>query len=149
MKVLKIFKLLTAALFIMLSATDQSLAQNANETKVEHKDYNQVKKDRKARFQSGLNLSDKQIIELEKLNSDAKIERGRFHDKVKAEKKAMQENHDNKLRSILDEKQYYGMKSKVRKMHGKHNGKNKNRKHRKIDKKSSDGRHSREEGTRD
>lgn len=66
-----------------------------------------------------LNLSPRQADDMKALKEESFIQRNRMKDKMKTERRAFRDNHDKKLRSILDEKQYYAFKQKS-KEHRKH-----------------------------
>lgn len=61
-----------------------------------------------------LNLSPRQADDMKALHEESFIQKNRMKDKMKAEHRAFRDNHDKKLRSILDEKQYYAYKNKMK-----------------------------------
>jgi hypothetical protein len=61
-----------------------------------------------------LNLSPKQMDDMRALKEESFIERNRLKEKYKNDRRTLSESHDKKLRAILDEKQYYAFKQKMR-----------------------------------
>ena len=72
-----------------------------------------------------LNLSPRQMDDMKSLQEETFIQKNRMKDRMKADGRALRDNHDKKLRSILDEKQYYAYKQNM-----KEHRKNKIKKHR-------------------
>lgn len=114
---MRTFALFTLLIMIDLSTSNaQVIEQRRNEASPQQNTESN-KEMKKEQFAKELNLSQKQRDDLEKLKGEAQVERGRMHDKHKAEKMVMRDNFDKRLRSILDEKQYYAFKAKMKK-HG-------------------------------
>ncbi len=112
---LSLFALFTLCMMAGLSSTNAQVTEQRkmDEALVRAKE---SKRDvRKEQFAKELNLSQKQREDLAQLKTEGQVERGRMQDKHKADKMAMHEKNDKKLRSILDEKQYYAYKAKKEK----------------------------------
>jgi hypothetical protein len=107
MKVLKIF----AALIFITFTTQVEAQQNF--------------KNRKAEISEKLNLTEAQKSQLEALKNEMVVERGKMNDKSKTEKRELLEKYDEKLKSILNEKQYYLYKEEMK---SRRHSKKKNRK---------------------
>lgn len=112
-------RMLTLFSFFMTLAMSNTFAQgtersrDGNAPQMEQHSKREMHKEELAKE---LNLTQKQREDLERLKSEAQVERGKMREKHRADKMAMHDSYDKKLRSILDEKQYYAFKAKT----GKH-----------------------------
>lgn len=59
-------------------------------------------------------LTEQQRTEMRKLKDEHFMERNRMADRVKNDRREMHKKYDQKLRSILTEKQYYAFKQKAK-----------------------------------
>lgn len=112
-------RLLTLVSFFMTLAMGSTYAQGTEKSKeanAHQKEHHSKREMHKEELAKELNLTQKQRDDLEKLKSEAQVERGKMREKHRADKMAMHESYDKKLRTILDEKQYYAFKAKT----GKH-----------------------------
>ncbi|MBP6397462.1 MAG: hypothetical protein KA340_06255 [Saprospiraceae bacterium] len=59
-------------------------------------------------------LSEEQRLEMRKLKDDHFLERNRMNDRMRNDRMEMRKKYDQRLRSILSEKQYYAFKQKAK-----------------------------------
>ncbi|HMS97735.1 MAG TPA: hypothetical protein PKA12_03275 [Saprospiraceae bacterium] len=59
-------------------------------------------------------LSEEQRLEMRKLKDDHFLERNRMNDRMRNDRMEMRKKYDQRLRSILTEKQYYAFKQKAK-----------------------------------
>lgn len=59
-------------------------------------------------------LTEEQRIEMKKLKDDHFMERNRMSDRMRHDRMEMRKKYDQKLRSILTEKQYYAFRQKAK-----------------------------------
>lgn len=93
---------LASLLVLLLIISVYSFAQSSKEQK------------RLDNLSKELNLSPKQMDDMRALKEESFIERNRLKEKYKNDRRTLSESHDKKLRAILDEKQYYAFKQKMR-----------------------------------
>ena len=59
-------------------------------------------------------LTEEQRLEMRKLKDDHFLERNRMDDRMRNDRMEMRKKYDQRLRSILSEKQYYAFKQKAK-----------------------------------
>ncbi|HRG66366.1 MAG: hypothetical protein KBF57_09880 [Saprospiraceae bacterium] len=71
-------------------------------------------------------LSEEQRLEMRKLKDDHFLERNRMNDRMRNDRMEMRKKYDQRLRSILTEKQYYAFKQKAKNKGMKRHGQGRN-----------------------
>jgi hypothetical protein len=111
-------RLLTLVSLFMALEMNNTFAQGTERSKdgnARQIEQHSKKEMHKEELAKELNLTQKQREDLEKLKSEAQVEKGKMREKHRSDKMAMHDNYDKRLRTILDEKQYYAFKAKTAK----------------------------------